>query len=57
MPCLVSYDSSSRGPSLKSGLSLFDDISCLDDTELELLGVPWETYLDVAASTGLDVLR
>lgn len=32
-------------------------ISCLDDEELELLGVPWETYRDVAAETGLDVIR
>ncbi|WVR07837.1 hypothetical protein IAU60_004880 [Kwoniella sp. DSM 27419] len=32
-------------------------VCCLDDTELALLGVPWETYRKVAAETGLDVLR
>ncbi|KAL0245838.1 hypothetical protein I308_104975 [Cryptococcus tetragattii IND107] len=32
-------------------------VCCLDDEELELLGVPWETYRDVAAETGLDVIR
>ncbi|WVR00311.1 hypothetical protein IAU59_007454 [Kwoniella sp. CBS 9459] len=32
-------------------------VCCLDDTELALLGVPWETYREVAADTGLDVIR
>ncbi|WVQ84882.1 hypothetical protein IAT38_007045 [Cryptococcus sp. DSM 104549] len=32
-------------------------VCCLDDEELALLGVPWETYRDVAAETGLDVIR
>lgn len=31
--------------------------SCLDDTELALLGVPWETYHSIAAKIGLDVIR
>ncbi|ODO10318.1 hypothetical protein I350_02547 [Cryptococcus amylolentus CBS 6273] len=32
-------------------------VCCLDDEELALLGVPWETYRDVAVGTGLDVIR
>ncbi|WVQ72968.1 hypothetical protein IAR50_002530 [Cryptococcus sp. DSM 104548] len=32
-------------------------VCCLDDEELALLGVPWETYRDVAVETGLDVIR
>ncbi|OCF32149.1 hypothetical protein I317_07126 [Kwoniella heveanensis CBS 569] len=32
-------------------------VCCLDDAELALLGVPWETYREVAADTGLDVIR
>ncbi|WRT70404.1 uncharacterized protein IL334_007402 [Kwoniella shivajii] len=32
-------------------------VCCLDDTELALLGVPWETYREVALETGLDVIR
>ncbi|WWD19474.1 hypothetical protein CI109_103934 [Kwoniella shandongensis] len=32
-------------------------VCCLDDTELSLLGVPWETYREIAAETGLDVIR
>ena len=31
--------------------------SCLDDDELALLGVPWETYREVTAEIGLDVIR
>ena len=31
--------------------------SCLDDTELALLGVPWETYHCIATKIGLDVIR
>lgn len=31
--------------------------SCLDDPELALLGVPWETYRQVANDIGLDVIR
>ena len=33
------------------------DRSCLDDPELALLGVPWETYHQVALEIGLDVIR
>ena len=33
------------------------DPSCLDDPELALLGVPWETYHQVAIEIGLDVIR
>jgi hypothetical protein len=32
-------------------------LSCLDDEELALLGVPWETYREIAGSVGLDVIR
>ncbi|WWC91524.1 uncharacterized protein L201_006470 [Kwoniella dendrophila CBS 6074] len=32
-------------------------VCCLDDPELALLGVPWETYREVAAEIGLDVIR
>ncbi|WWC71827.1 uncharacterized protein I206_105786 [Kwoniella pini CBS 10737] len=32
-------------------------VCCLDDTELALLGVPWETYREVATEIGLDVIR
>ncbi|KAK4683575.1 hypothetical protein P7C73_g6668, partial [Tremellales sp. Uapishka_1] len=32
-------------------------VCCLDDGELELLGVPWEMYKEVAADTGLDIIR
>ena len=32
-------------------------ISCLDDTELDFLGVPWPQYEECASSNGLDVLR
>ncbi|KAK8853064.1 hypothetical protein IAR55_003765 [Kwoniella newhampshirensis] len=32
-------------------------VCCLDDTELSLLGVPWETYREIAVDTGLDVIR
>lgn len=31
--------------------------SCLDDVELALLGVPWETYHSIAAKVELDVIR
>lgn len=31
--------------------------SCLDDEELELLGVPWAEYSSTADELGLDVLR
>lgn len=31
--------------------------SCLDDPELALLGVPWETYSQIALEIGLDVVR
>jgi hypothetical protein len=34
-----------------------DAISCLDDAELALLGVPWETYREVASEIGLDIIR
>lgn len=32
-------------------------ICCLDDEELEFLGVPWDLYLHSASSLGLDILR
>ncbi|KZT68309.1 phosphatases II [Daedalea quercina L-15889] len=32
-------------------------VCCLDDEELELLGVPWSEYSNVADELGLDVLR
>nr|ADE10061.1 PTPc [Tremella fuciformis] len=32
-------------------------VCCLDNVELAHLGVPWETYREVAAETGLDVIR
>ncbi|EIW71839.1 hypothetical protein TREMEDRAFT_60759 [Tremella mesenterica DSM 1558] len=32
-------------------------VCCLDDAELALLGVPWDTYRSVATSLGMDVLR
>ncbi|WWC64387.1 uncharacterized protein I303_106997 [Kwoniella dejecticola CBS 10117] len=32
-------------------------VCCLDDAELALLGVPWETYREVATEIGLDVIR
>ncbi|ORX40745.1 hypothetical protein BD324DRAFT_611927 [Kockovaella imperatae] len=32
-------------------------VCCLDDSELALLGVPWDTYASVASSIGLDVVR
>lgn len=31
--------------------------SCLDDTELELLGAPWPKYMKAAQQAGIDVLR
>ena len=31
--------------------------SCLDDEELELLGVPWAEYSSTAVELGFDVLR
>jgi hypothetical protein len=31
--------------------------SCLDDTELEFLGVPWAEYERVTNRLGIDVLR
>jgi len=42
-------------------LSLFVHLlciySCLDDAELALLGVPWDTYHSIATKIGLDVIR
>ncbi len=32
-------------------------VCCLDDEELEFLGVPWHLYLQSAMALGLDVLR
>lgn len=32
-------------------------VCCLDDAELALLGVPWETYRAIASKIGLDVIR
>ncbi|WVW85952.1 hypothetical protein I302_107990 [Kwoniella bestiolae CBS 10118] len=32
-------------------------VCCLDDPELALLGVPWETYREIANEIGLDVIR
>ncbi|KAL7418272.1 hypothetical protein Q5752_006728 [Cryptotrichosporon argae] len=32
-------------------------VCCLDDVELALLGVPWETYRQIALETGLDIIR
>ena len=31
--------------------------SCLDDSELQFLGAPWEEYAREASVVGLDVLR
>ena len=31
--------------------------SCLDDDELALLGVPWDSYSSVAVDIGLDLIR
>jgi len=38
-------------------LSFLCIISCLNDAELELLGVPWDTYSQAAAANGLDIVR
>ncbi|WOO80260.1 uncharacterized protein LOC62_03G003770 [Vanrija pseudolonga] len=32
-------------------------VCCLDNEELELLGVPWDTYRELASDIGLDVIR
>jgi hypothetical protein len=32
-------------------------ISCLDDAELEFLGVPWPEYEECARKNEMDVLR
>lgn len=32
-------------------------VCCLDDAELALLGVPWETYRSIASKIGMDVIR
>jgi hypothetical protein len=36
---------------------LYLTISCLDDAELEFLGVPWPEYEECARNNEMDVLR
>lgn len=42
---------------LVGGIVVDAYFSCLDDTELTLLGTPWETYRDIANELGLDIIR